>query len=71
VPSIEFAKRIADAFGVTLDYLAGEGTLSELDKKTNKRMQDIDSLKDDDKNHLFAIVDAFLRDATARKAYAS
>ena len=71
VPSIEFAKRIADAFGVSLDYLVGEGTLSRLDKKTVKRMQDIESLKDDDKSHLFAIVDAFLRDATTRKAYAS
>lgn len=71
VPSIEFAKRIAEAYGVSLDYLAGEGTLSRLDKKTVKRMQDIESLKDDDKSHLFAIVDAFLRDATTRKAYAS
>jgi transcriptional regulator with XRE-family HTH domain len=71
VPSIDFAKRIADAFGVSLDYLVGEGLHSKLDKKTVKRMQDIESLKDDDKNHLFAIVDAFLRDATTRKAYAS
>lgn len=71
VPSIEFAKRIADVFGVSLDYLAGEGVHSKLDKKTVKRMQDIESLKDDDKSHLFAIVDAFLRDATARRAYAS
>lgn len=33
VPSIEFAKRIADAFGVSLDYPVGEETLSKLDKK--------------------------------------
>lgn len=71
MPSIEFAKRIADAFGVSLDYLAGEGTLSKLDKKTIKRMQEIESLKEEEKSHLFAIVDAFLRDATTRKAYAS
>ena len=70
-PSIEFAKRITDAFGVSLDYLAGEGTLSKLDKKTVKRLQEIERLKEDDKNHFFSIVDAFLRDATARKAYAS
>ena len=70
-PSIEFAKRIADAFGVSLDYLAGEGVHSKLDKKTLKRMQDIESLKEDEKKHIFAIVDAFLRDATTRKAYAS
>ena len=33
-------------------------------------MQEIESLKDEEKKHLFAIVDAFLRVATARKAYA-
>jgi transcriptional regulator with XRE-family HTH domain len=70
VPSIEFAKLIADAFGVSLDYLAGEGTLSKLDKKTVKRFQDIEALKDDDKNHLLAIVDVYLRDASTRRAYA-
>lgn len=70
MPSIEFAKRIAEAFGVSLDFLSGEGTHSKLDKKTVKRMQDIESLKDDDKTHLFAIVDAFLRDAKTRQAYA-
>jgi hypothetical protein len=43
----------------------------KLDKKTAKRLQEIDRLKEDDKNHFFSIVDAFLRDATARKAYAS
>jgi hypothetical protein len=41
VPSIEFAKRITDAFGVSLDYQAGVGTLSKLDKKTVKRLQEI------------------------------
>ena len=40
-------------------------------KKTVKRLQEIESLKEDDKYHFFAIVDAFLRDATARKVYAS
>ena len=36
VPSIEFTKPIADVFRVSLDYLAGEGTLSKLDKKNRK-----------------------------------
>jgi hypothetical protein len=34
-------------------------------------MQEIDSLKDDDKNHLFANLDAFLSNAINRKAYAA
>ena len=70
VPSVEFAKRIADSFGVSLDFLVGEGVHSKFDKKSVKRLQEIESLKEDDKSHLFAIVDAFLRDALTRKAYA-
>lgn len=33
VPSIGLAKRIADAFGVSLDYLVGEGINASFDKK--------------------------------------
>lgn len=68
-PSIEGAKRIADAFGVSLDYLAGEGTLGRVDKKTLKRLQDIELLKEDERQHLLSVLDAFLRDAHTRKAY--
>lgn len=69
VPSVDFAKRIADAFGVSLDYLVGEGQNAKFDKKTVKRLQDIESLKDNDKSCLLSIVDAFLRDAKTRQAY--
>ena len=31
VPSIEVAKKIADALGVSLDYLVGEGVYSKFD----------------------------------------
>jgi hypothetical protein len=40
-------------------------------KKTVKRILDIEALKDDDKSHLFAIVDAFIRDAKTRQAYSA
>ena len=69
-PSVDFAKRIADALGVSLDFLVGEGTTAKFDKKTLKRIQDIEQLKEDDKTHLYSVLDAFLRDATTRKAYA-
>ena len=69
VPSVDFAKRIADAFGVSLDYLVGEGQNAKFDKKTLKRLQDIESLKENDKSCLMTIVDAFLRDAKTRQAY--
>lgn len=60
VPSIEAAKKIADAFEVSLDYLVGEGVNSKFDKKTVKRLQDIEKLDLADKEHVFAMLDAFL-----------
>lgn len=60
VPSIEAAKKIADAFEVSLDYLVGEGINSKFDKKTVKRLQDIEKLGAGDKEHVFAMLDAFL-----------
>lgn len=34
VPSIDEAKKIADAFEVSMDYLVGEGITTSFDKKT-------------------------------------
>lgn len=69
LPSIEVAKKIADAFGVSLDYLAGEGGFASYDKETTKRLDDIQQLDQDSKTHLFAMMDAFLRDFKAKQAY--
>ena len=60
VPSLEAAKKIADAFDVSLDYLVGEGINASFDRKTVKRLQDIDRLSEKDKEHVFAMLDAFL-----------
>ena len=60
VPSVEAAKKIADAFEVSLDYLVGEGINSKFDKKTVMRLQDIEKLENNDKEHVFAMLDAFL-----------
>jgi transcriptional regulator with XRE-family HTH domain len=71
VPSIEAAKKIADAFEVSLDYLVGEGVHSKFDKKTLKRLHDLEALEDEKKKTLFDLMDTYIRDAKARKAYAS
>ena len=60
VPSIEAAKKIADAFGVTFDYLAGEAGSAAFDRKTVQRIQDIEQLDEGEKQHVFALLDAFL-----------
>jgi transcriptional regulator with XRE-family HTH domain len=70
VPSIEAAKKIADALEVSLDYLVGEGINSKLDKKNLKRLQELEHLEDDKKKTLYDLIDTYIRDAKARKAYA-
>jgi len=59
-PSIEAAKKMADAFGVSLDYFVGEGILADFDKKTLSRLQLIEKLNPTDKQHVYALLDAFL-----------
>ena len=60
VPSNEAAKKIASALGVTLDYLAGEASSAAFDRRTVERIQDIEQLDEGEKQHVFALLDAFL-----------
>ncbi len=69
LPSVITAKKIADVFEVTLDYLVDESATPSFDKETVKRLNDIKKLKLDDKKVFFRMMDAFLRDAKARDAY--
>lgn len=69
-PSIDAAKKIADALEVSLDYLVGEGALKSFDKKTLQRFKDLDHLEEEKKKTLFDLIDTYIRDAKARKAYA-
>lgn len=70
VPSIEIAKKIADVFEVSLDYLVGEGQNASFDKKTVLRIQEIQNLDVDTQTILFNVIDTYLRDSKARQAYA-
>ncbi len=71
VPSIDFAKRIADAFEVSLDYLVGEGQNVAFDKKTLQRITDIQKLDEGTKDKLFFLIDNVIQNTKAKKAYAS
>jgi len=70
MPSVETAKNIADVFDVSLDYLVGDVLKPSFDKRMTNRLEDFELLSEQDKNHLFALLDAFLRDAKTKKAYA-
>ena len=70
-PSIEVAKKIADALAVSLDYLVGEGINSKLDKQALKRLQDLELPEEDKKKTLFDLIDTYIRDAKTRRAHAA
>lgn len=70
-PSIETARRLANALNVTLDYLVGDSDSVLFDKNTTKRIEAIDAMGDGDKDTLFKIIDAYIRDHRAKKAYVS
>ena len=60
-PSIDVAAKIADALGVTLDYLIKDGTYEAIDEATLTRLKDIQKLPEDSKAHVFALLDAFFK----------
>lgn len=71
-PSVEVAKKLADSFGITLDYLVDDtGRLAEIkDKAMLKRLTQIEELDQEEKNTIVQVIDSLLRDAKAKKTYA-
>lgn len=68
-PFVEMAAKLAQALDVSLDYLVGNSNL-KFDTDTINRIVDIQALNDDEKSTIFKIVDAYIRDAKTRQAYA-
>jgi len=68
-PSIDTARRLANALNVTLDYLVGDSNTTLFDRDITKRIEAIVTMDNDDKNTLFKIIDAYVRDYKAKKAY--
>lgn len=69
VPSIDVAKRIADAFEISLDNLVGDGINTHFDKKTVQRINELLTLAPEKKNILFDLIDTYIRDAKTSLAY--
>lgn len=70
-PSIEVAKKLADAFGVTLDFLVGDKDVPNIlhDQTMLARWQEIDALAPSERDRILSVVDSLVRDAKARQAY--
>jgi transcriptional regulator with XRE-family HTH domain len=58
IPSIDIAKFIANALDESLDYLLGN-VGRKIDKISSGRVQEINKLKDADKNLVYVFWDAF------------
>lgn len=69
-PSIEVIMKIADALDVSIDFLVGKTTL-ELDTNVLKRVEEVSKLNGEEKEKIFMVIDALIRDFKAKKAYAS
>lgn len=67
-PSIDIAKKIADTFDVSLDYLVG-GVNSKYSTQTLQLIENIEMLEPSIKDKLFFLANAVIRDAKIQKAY--
>ena len=59
-PSIEVTAKMAQLLNVSLDWLVGHTDL-ELDKKMIERIQEVTKMSNEDKEHVFAMLDAFIK----------
>lgn len=59
LPSIEIARKIADILDVSLDYLTGKADV-QMDKTTRKRILEVSKFEENDKDHIFSVIDAFI-----------
>ncbi|MAR92475.1 MAG: transcriptional regulator [Pseudomonadales bacterium] len=64
-PSIEVAKKLADAFGVTLDFLVGDKDVPNIlyDQTMLARWREIDALDASERDRILSVVDSLVRDA--------
>ncbi|NAW50095.1 helix-turn-helix domain-containing protein [Elizabethkingia argentiflava] len=69
LPSIEVMVKIAKAFGVSVDFILGEGLNAAYDKEMVKRLDEVESLPDDEKKRIFDYMDLIIRDYKTKKNY--
>ena len=70
-PSIEVARKLADAFGVTVDFLVSDRELPEIlkDREMLARWKALGEVPEADRERILYLVDGLIRDAKTRQAY--
>lgn len=69
-PSVEIAARLAVTLDASLDYLSGVSD-DDLDQDTARRIIAIQRLKPTQREHMFALLDAFVQDPKTAEVYAA
>jgi transcriptional regulator with XRE-family HTH domain len=59
MPSIDIARKIADILEVSLDFLTGKADV-QIDKNTSNRILEVSRFEEQDRNHIFSVIDAFV-----------
>lgn len=70
LPSIEMVVKMAKVFGVTVDFLIGEGENAYYDKETVERINDIQKMDAITKSVLFNVIDTYIQNFKTKKAFA-
>ena len=72
-PSIEVARKLAEIFEVTVDYLVSDRDVNRLlrDQEMVERWRTLDGLPAEDRSRILYVVDGLIRDAEARRAYSA
>jgi transcriptional regulator with XRE-family HTH domain len=70
LPSIEMVTKMAKAFGVTVDFLIGEGENASYDKDTVDRINDIQKMDDNTRSVLFNVIDTYIQVFKTKQAFA-
>ena len=73
VPSAIILKQIAIALAVTTDYLLGGNSQQDTIKDTVllRHFKEVDNMPDDQKNALLKVIEAYVQNFKAKKAFAS
>ncbi len=68
MPSIKVAQKMAEVFGVTLDYLVGEQEVPNLLTQSEmvERWMTLDALATSDRDRILYVVDSLIREAKTR-----
>lgn len=70
LPSIEVIVKLAKVFTVSVDFLLGEGLNAAYDKEMVKRLDELETLPDPEKEQIFHYIDLVVRDYKTKKTYA-